>query len=149
VIAPEVGGGFGAKIGAYPEDIILAAIALHTHRPVKWYETRSEHFIATNQGRGQVAYYELAATKEGRVLGLRLKVIQDLGGYPKVMLLAPLTAMMSVGVYDIPQRLDRDLQCLHKQDTDRCLPRRRTSGGRLLHRANDGSSGPPHRQGSG
>jgi len=102
VIAPEVGGGFGAKIGAYPEDIILAAIALHTHRPVKWYETRSEHFIATNQGRGQVAYYELAATKEGRVLGLRLKVIQDLGGYPKVMLLAPLTAMMSVGVYDIP-----------------------------------------------
>ena len=102
VIAPEVGGGFGAKIGAYPEDIILAAIALHMHRPVKWYETRSEHFIATNQGRGQVAYYELAATKEGRILGLRLKVIQDLGGYPKVMLLAPLTAMMSVGVYDIP-----------------------------------------------
>ncbi len=102
VVAPEVGGGFGAKIGAYPEDIILAAIALHLHRPVKWYETRSEHFIATNQGRGQIAYYELAATKDGRVLGMKAKVIQDLGGYPKVMLLAPLTAMMSVGVYDIP-----------------------------------------------
>jgi carbon-monoxide dehydrogenase large subunit len=102
VIAPEVGGGFGAKIGAYPEDIILAALALHLHRPVKWYETRSEHFMATNQGRGQVAYYELAATKEGRILGLRAKVIQDLGAYPKLLLLAGLTAMMSVGVYDIP-----------------------------------------------
>lgn len=102
VVAPEVGGGFGTKIGAYPEDIILAALALHLRRPVKWYETRSEHFISTNQGRGQIAYYELAATKEGRILGLRLKVIQDLGGYPKLTLLASLTSMMSIGVYDIP-----------------------------------------------
>ncbi len=83
VIAPEVGGGFGSKFGVYHEELIVAAIAKHLKRPVRWVETRSENFLATNHGRDQIADIELAATKDGKITGLRLQVIQDGGAYPK------------------------------------------------------------------
>jgi carbon-monoxide dehydrogenase large subunit len=102
VIAPEVGGGFGVKIGAYQEDFIVAALALRMQRPVKWIETRSENFLATNHGRDQWADVEVAADADGGIRGLRMHVVQDLGAWPKGTDLAELTGRMSSGCYDIP-----------------------------------------------
>ena len=101
-IAPEVGGGFGVKIGAFPEDVIIAALAHKLQRPVKWIETRSENFLATNHGRDQWADIEIASEADGKLRGLRVHVVQDLGAYPKGTDLAELTGRMSCGCYDVP-----------------------------------------------
>ena len=137
IIAPEVGGGFGVKIGAYQEDFILAALALKLHRPVKWVETRAEHLLATNHGRDQVVEYELAADANGRVLGLRARIVQNLGAYPLDHRPHGLRLLRHTS------RRHRGLRRLHQHDGGRGLPRRRTSGGSLLHRTNDGPLGPP------
>ncbi len=101
-IAPEVGGGFGVKIGAYQEDLIVSAIAWKLGRPAKWIETRSENFLATHHGRDQWADVEIAGDETGKILGLRMRVIQDLGGHAKGTDLAELTGRMSCGCYDVP-----------------------------------------------
>ncbi|MDQ3413266.1 MAG: xanthine dehydrogenase family protein molybdopterin-binding subunit [Chloroflexota bacterium] len=101
-IAPEVGGGFGVKIGAFPEDVIIAALAYKLQRPVKWIETRSESFLATNHGRDQWADVEIAAERDGKLRGVKMHVVQDLGAYPKGTDLAELTGRMSCGCYDVP-----------------------------------------------
>ena len=80
-IAPEVGGGFGAKINIYGEEYVAAALSKRLGLPVKWIEDRSEAFIATVHGRDLIAYVELAATRGGRVLGLRMRIIADIGAY--------------------------------------------------------------------
>jgi carbon-monoxide dehydrogenase large subunit len=97
-----VGGGFGVKIGAYQEDFIVAALAFTMRRPLKWIETRSENFLATNHGRDQWADVEIAGELDGRIRGLRMHVVQDLGGFPRGTDLAELTGRMSSGCYDIP-----------------------------------------------
>jgi carbon-monoxide dehydrogenase large subunit len=101
-IAPEVGGGFGSKIGAYPEDFVLPALALLLKRPVKWIETRSENFLATNHGRNQWAEFEVGADKNGKITALRARIVLDSGAYPKALDLAWLTWVMATGPYDIP-----------------------------------------------
>jgi aerobic carbon-monoxide dehydrogenase large subunit len=112
VIAPEVGGGFGAKFGVYHEELIVAAIAKHLKRPARWVETRSENFLVTNHGRAQVADISLAATNDGKITGLRLHVVQDGGAYPKALGLVNLTATMAVGCYDIPA-VDLDVRAVY------------------------------------
>jgi len=102
VIAPEVGGGFGVKIGSYQEDFIVAALAHKLKRPVKWIETRSENFLATHHGRDQWADVEVAAEANGRIRGLKVSVIQDLGAYPKGSDLPELTGRLAAGCYDLP-----------------------------------------------
>ncbi len=102
VIAPEVGGGFGIKIGAYPEDVLLTALALKFNLPLRWVETRTEHMLATTHGRGQVADVEAAVQSDGTVTALRLRVVNDLGAYPLAPWLPGLTGLLSVGVYRIP-----------------------------------------------
>jgi carbon-monoxide dehydrogenase large subunit len=101
-IAPEVGGAFGVKIGAYQEDFIVAALAHKLKRPVKWIETRSENFLATHHGRDQWAEVEIAAERDGTLRGLRISVVQDLGAYPKGTDLPELTGRMAAGCYVIP-----------------------------------------------
>ena len=101
-IAPQVGGGFGVKIGSYPEDFIVSAVATKLDRPVKWIETRSENFIATHQGRAQIADIEVGAEKNGKIVAYRFHVIQEQGSYPKDTSLSALTGTMAVGCYDIP-----------------------------------------------
>ena len=81
VVAPEVGGGFGSKIPHYPEDSMVAFAAKMTGRPVKWTETRSENYLATIHGRDHVQDVQLAARKDGTILGLRAKVWANLGAY--------------------------------------------------------------------
>lgn len=102
VIAPEVGGGFGAKFGVYHEELAVAALAKQLVRPVRWVETRSENFLVTNHGRAQIADIELAATNDGRLTGLKLTVTADAGAYPKGLDIPYLTATMAVGCYNIP-----------------------------------------------
>ena len=101
-IAPQVGGGFGVKIGSYPEDYIVSAVAYKLGKPVKWIETRSENFVATHQGRAQVADIEIGADKTGKILAYRFTVVQDQGSYPKDTSLSGLTVTMAAGCYDIP-----------------------------------------------
>ena len=103
VIAPEVGGGFGNKIDVSPEETLTAIAAMKLGRPVKWSETRSENFQAAMHGRGQVDIIEAAAQSDGRITGLKVTVIADIGGYYQYVspLMAMLTGLMLPGPYDI------------------------------------------------
>ena len=105
VIAPEVGGGFGSKIAAYPADFITVFCAKTLGRPVRWVETRSENYQATTHGRDHVQDVELAATKDGRITGLRCTVHAGMGAYLSTA--APgiptiLHGLMLSGCYTIP-----------------------------------------------
>ena len=62
MIAPAVGGGFGAKVGTYPEQFVVAALAVRLGRPVRYIETRSENMVAMTHGRAQVQDVQLGAT---------------------------------------------------------------------------------------
>ena len=104
VIAPDVGGGFGAKFGSYPEAMLLPWIARRVGRPVRWGETRSESMVALGHGRAQSQEVELGGTRDGRVLAYRLTAVQDVGAYPLIGAALPgFTALMTCGVYDIPR----------------------------------------------
>jgi carbon-monoxide dehydrogenase large subunit len=81
VIAPDVGGGFGTKGPLYPEYALAAHLALQLNRPVKWISTRLEDFLTTNQGRDQIMTSELALKRDGTMLGLKVRVVANLGGY--------------------------------------------------------------------
>ncbi len=103
-IAPEVGGGFGAKINIYGEEYVAAAISKRLGIPVKWIEDRSEAFVATVHGRDIIAYVDLAARRDGRVLGLKMRLIADIGAYNMLFTAAipTLTMLMANATYDIP-----------------------------------------------
>src|SRR5581483_3873321 len=103
VIAPNVGGGFGAKLEVYGEEFLCIALARKLGRPVRWTEERSETATAMIQGRAQIQDIELAADAEGRVTAVRAELIADMGGY--MMLITPgiplLGAFLYHGVYDV------------------------------------------------
>jgi aerobic carbon-monoxide dehydrogenase large subunit len=103
-IAPEVGGGFGAKINIYGEEYVAAAISKQLGLPLKWIEDRSEAFVATIHGRDILGYVDVAARRDGKVLGLKLRLIADIGAYNMLLTAAipTLTMMMANGTYDIP-----------------------------------------------
>ncbi|MEY3576194.1 MAG: Carbon-monoxide dehydrogenase, molybdopterin binding, large subunit, partial [Actinomycetota bacterium] len=105
VITPDVGGGFGAKISAYPEEIVLGRLAQAVGRPLRWRETRSESMLALGHGRAQLQYVTIGGTRDGKVLAYRLEAIQDCGAFVDVgAVLAPAcTRPMSSGVYAIPK----------------------------------------------
>jgi carbon-monoxide dehydrogenase large subunit len=103
VITPDVGGAFGAKVGADVEPCVVALAARHLGRPATWVETRSENMVAMAHGRAQVQTVTIGGDRDGRVRAYRLEVLQDSGAYPKYGALLPgLTALMAPGVYDIP-----------------------------------------------
>ncbi|MDP9379777.1 MAG: molybdopterin-dependent oxidoreductase [Chloroflexota bacterium] len=102
VIAPEVGGGFGVKIGIYPEDILLPVLAKRFGLPMCWIETRSEHMVATTHGRAQIADVAAAVQEDGTVTALRLHILADIGAYPQAPGIPKLTCRMATGVYRIP-----------------------------------------------
>jgi carbon-monoxide dehydrogenase large subunit len=81
VIAPEVGGGFGSKIAQIQGDFITVFCSMKLGRPVKWIESRSENYQSTTHGRDHVQDVEMAATKDGRILGLRCTVWAGMGAY--------------------------------------------------------------------
>jgi aerobic carbon-monoxide dehydrogenase large subunit len=81
VIAPDVGGGFGSKIFIYPEEVVCLWAARKVGRPVKWVSGRSEAFLADAHGRDHVTHAEMSFDGEGRITGLRVKTIANLGAY--------------------------------------------------------------------
>ena len=102
VVGPDVGGGFGAK-GLSAEDRIIAWLALHTGRPVRWAETRAENMLAIGHARAQTMDFTLGGTRDGKLEAYRLEVLHEAGGYPWVGAFLPyLTRLMACGVYVIP-----------------------------------------------
>jgi aerobic carbon-monoxide dehydrogenase large subunit len=104
VIAPEVGGGFGSKLNVYGEEGVVPWLAMKTGRPVKWNEGRRENFMATIHGRDALNDVELALKKDGTILGMRARVLADMGAYHQLLtpLIPQLTALMHAGCYKIP-----------------------------------------------
>jgi aerobic carbon-monoxide dehydrogenase large subunit len=101
VVAPEVGGGFGCKLQMYAEEALMGYVSMQIGKPVKWIESRRENFLTTIHGRGHVDYYELAAKRDGTMLGLKLKLIQDIGAYHQLLTPAvpTLSVLMMPGLY--------------------------------------------------
>lgn len=101
VIAPDVGGGFGSKIDVYPEEALAAIFSMRLGCPVKWAEERSENFISTIHGRGQIQEVEAAYDKDGLITAVRVRIWADLGAYCQIFTHAipTLTLTMLNGVY--------------------------------------------------
>jgi len=101
VVAPEVGGGFGSKLNVYAEEALMSFVAMKLGKPVKWIESRRENFLTTIHGRGHVDHYEVAAKKDGTILGIKLQIIQDLGAYHQLLTPAipTLSVLMAPGLY--------------------------------------------------
>jgi aerobic carbon-monoxide dehydrogenase large subunit len=105
LVAPDIGGGFGAKLGFYAEDVICALLSMRTGRPCAWKEGRGESFRATTHGRDQIQYVELAARRDGRIIGVKTRILADLGAYAFGMgpgVPAINTGLSVTGLYRIP-----------------------------------------------
>jgi aerobic carbon-monoxide dehydrogenase large subunit len=103
VIAPDVGGGFGSKGPLYREYALAAHCAVKLKRPVKWTATRSEDFLTVIQGRDQAMTSELALKRDGTMLGLKVRVVANLGAYLCANTAGPPQRMMAMapGCYQI------------------------------------------------
>src|SRR6266581_86091 len=121
IIAPEVGGGFGAKLNVYVEEALCAHLAMRLHAPVKWVESRRENAAATIHGRDQIGEYEIAVMNDGSILGIKARTVADLGSYCQLLTPAipTLTGLVLTGCYRIPAaKLDFVGVYTHKMSTD-------------------------------
>lgn len=103
VIAPEVGGGFGEKGSLFPEDVVVAYLALTLKRPIKWIASRREAML-TFHGRGHIVDVEAAVKSDGTMLGMRVRIVADLGalGLGSTSLVPTLSSHRICGPYHIP-----------------------------------------------
>jgi carbon-monoxide dehydrogenase large subunit len=104
ILVGDVGGGFGMKTGAYPEDIVLAYATKKIGRPVKWAAERSEEFLAANHGRDVETDAELALDQDGRMLALRTRSKANVGAYGTgagVAIQLMIGPWVSTSIYDI------------------------------------------------
>jgi carbon-monoxide dehydrogenase large subunit len=104
VIAPDVGGGFGGKIAVAPEEVVTLLVAQKLGKPVKWTETRSESLLTAHHGRDQIQDLAVSVTRDGKITGLDVKLLADMGAYlglvgPGVPILG---AFMFNAIYKIP-----------------------------------------------
>ena len=108
VVAPSVGGGFGAKLDVYAEELLCVALARKHKVPVRWNEERGENTQASIHGRAQKQHIELAADADGKLTAVRVRLLADMGGY--LQLITPgiplLGAFLYAGVYDLPAAYD-------------------------------------------
>ncbi|GIX47524.1 MAG: dehydrogenase [Candidatus Tectimicrobiota bacterium] len=103
VVAPDVGGGFGVKASLYPEEILVPLAALLLRRPVKWIEDRREHFMASIHSREQIHDVEIGATRDGRLLAFRDRLLVDQGAYNPWGIVQPYNSVAHMlGPYRIP-----------------------------------------------
>ncbi len=104
VIVPDVGGGFGAKIGIGVEELIVGRLAQVLDRPIRWCETRTESMQSMGHGRAQNQTIEIGGSRDGQIQAYRLTIAADCGAYPRMgAILASMTGLMAGGVYDIEQ----------------------------------------------
>ncbi len=103
VVAPDVGGGFGAKGAVYPDEMLVAYLAWRLRRPVKWVEDRLENFRAMMHGRGQQASLRAAVARDGTVLAVDGDILADLGGYclSDTAGIPALTLRVALGAYRV------------------------------------------------
>ena len=104
-IAPDVGGGFGAKggYGCQPEDVVIAWAARRLGRPVRWVETRSESMLAMGHGRASTHRVRIGGTRDGEVLAYEVSAVQDSGAYPAMgTFITTNLRNTGTGVYAIP-----------------------------------------------
>jgi carbon-monoxide dehydrogenase large subunit len=112
VIAPHVGGGFGIKSMVYPEELLVGLLALRLGRPVKWVESRTEHFLGAVHSRDQRHRIELALDADGRIQGLRDHYLVDVGASNVEGLVVPYnTTGHLTGAYRVPA-LEIDCRCV-------------------------------------
>ncbi len=104
VVAPDVGGGFGSKLQVYGEEAIALAVARRLGRPVKWTESRSEGYLATHHGRGMIQDVEIAADRDGRLRGLKVDLLADMGAY--LMLVTPGVPILGAFMYPAIYKMD-------------------------------------------
>jgi carbon-monoxide dehydrogenase large subunit len=101
VVAPDVGGGFGSKLQVTAEEVVCLLLTRRLGKPVKWTESRSEGNLTVHHGRDQIQHIEIAAERDGRLRGLRVRLLADMGAY--LMLVTPgvplLGAFMYNGIY--------------------------------------------------
>ena len=110
IVAPDVGGGFGGKLQIYREEILVTQLARKLGRPVKWTESRSEDMVATHHGRDQIQDIEIAATKDGTLLGLKVDLLANMGAY--LQIITPGTPLLGMFMYPAIYKMDAyDFQC--------------------------------------
>lgn len=104
VIAPDVGGGFGSKSNLYSEEVLTCILSIYLGRPVKWIEERKESFQTTAHGRDQIDYMEAAVRNDGTILGIKSRIIADLGSYFQMFTpgVPKWTPLMLPGPYKVP-----------------------------------------------
>lgn len=103
VIVPDVGGGFGTKFAVYPEEVAIPAVAMMLGQPVKWIEDRAEHFTSAIQERDQYLHLEAAVERDGRLLGLRGRLLHDQGAYSPHNVAVPYNSGTTIaGPYVVP-----------------------------------------------
>jgi carbon-monoxide dehydrogenase large subunit len=101
VSASDVGGGFGQKLGIYPEDVLACLHAMALRRPVKWIEDRMEHFRASTHGRESIHDYRLAASADGRFVAMTNSYTTDIGGWNSAFGSAQLSSVVFTGPYKV------------------------------------------------
>jgi carbon-monoxide dehydrogenase large subunit len=120
VVAPDVGGGFGIKCHLFPEEVVVAVLAMKTHRPVKWIEDRQEHFLASIHSREHQHHVELAYAEDGMVIGLRAKIYVDCGAYSMWPWTSTMDTGMALGILPGPYQI-RNYECeAYSVATNKC-----------------------------
>jgi carbon-monoxide dehydrogenase large subunit len=110
VVAPDVGGGFGAKLQINREEVLSVVLAKKLGRPIKWTEGRSEHMVSTHHGRDQIQDIEIAATSDGTILGLKVDLKADMGAY--LQIITPGTPLLGMFMYSGIYKMDAlDFTC--------------------------------------
>lgn len=104
VIAPDVGGGFGAKLHQYPEEIVVAWLAMTIGRPVRWIEDRSEHMVTAVHARDQLMELEAAYDDQGHIQALRCNLVTDVGS-GEIFAAGTATSLVSAGVLTGPYKI--------------------------------------------
>ncbi len=104
VIAPDVGGGFGSKLQVTGEEVLALLLARKLGRPVKWTESRSEGNVAVHHGRDQIQRVRIAATADGRILGLDVDLLADMGAY--LMLVTPGVPLLGAFMFNAIYKMD-------------------------------------------
>ena len=104
VIAPDVGGGFGSKLQVTAEEVLALLLARKLGRPVKWTESRSEGNVAVHHGRDQIQRIRIAADADGRIRGLDVNLLADMGAY--LMLVTPGVPLLGAFMFNAIYKMD-------------------------------------------